>query len=385
MSDCMRQQVPLVDLGAQYATIREEIHDRIEDVLNSGQFVGGEWVERFEHEFSKFVGAEHAVGVGSGTAALELALKVSGIGPGHDVIVPANSFFATAEAVTNVSARPVFADVDPLTCHLDITSVERVFTDNTRAVIPVHLYGRAMDTTDLERFAALHGITIIEDAAQAHGAESSGVRVGGSGRLCCFSFYPGKNLGAYGDGGAITGNDPEQIALIRLLRDHGSPSKYQHSVVGTNSRLDAIQAAVLCTKLRYLSSWNDLRRQHANTYARAFAGSPVSAPEIPSACEHVFHLFVVRTRKRGALQQHLQQNGISSAIHYPTPLHLTQAYQHLGAPGRGTLPISETLSEEILSLPMYAEMSPEQLQHVIRTTLEFADPVEFTTITATAV
>jgi len=372
MSTSTSVKVPFVDLNAQYVWIKEEIQEAIEEVLGSAHYVGGTWVERFEEEFSKFVGAKYAVAVGSGTAALELALKAAGIGIGHDVIVPANTFFATAEAVTNVGAHPIFADVDPLTCHLDVSSVQRVSTASTRAVIPVHLYGRAMAMAELEQFAALHSITIIEDACQAHGAERDGLMVGVSGHLCCFSFYPGKNLGAYGDGGAVTGDNPRQIEMIRLMRDHGSPAKYQHSVVGTNSRLDAIQAGVLTVKLPYVTLWNSMRRQHATTYARAFAGSPVSPPPIPPGGEHNFHLFVVRSQQRDALREHLLQKGINAAIHYPAPVHLTKAYQDRGAPGPGSLPVCEALSQEILSLPMYPELSAEQIEHVVRTTLVFA-------------
>lgn len=373
MTTCTPLEVPFVDLGAQYTTIEDEIREAIDRVLSSGHFVGGEWVDKFEDDFRNFVGAKYAVGVSSGTAALELALKASGIGPGDDVVVPANTFFATAEAVSNVGARPIFADIDPTTCHMDFRSVERVITEKTRALIAVHLYGHAMDLTELEQFAAQRGIPIIEDAAQAHGAERDGVKVGGSGRLCCFSFYPGKNLGAYGEGGAVTGSDANQISTIRLLRDHGSRVKYEHSIIGTNARLDAIQAAVLSVKLQYLPIWNDMRRQHAMTYAHAFAGSPISTPFLPAKREHVFHLFVIRCRGRDALREHLALNGVKTAIHYPVPLHLTKAYQDLGAPKRGELPAAEATAQEILSLPMYAELSSEQLNHVIATTLAFAD------------
>lgn len=373
MTTLISLQVPFVDLASQYAVIKDEVREAIDDVLASGHFVGGEWVERFENEFREFVGAKHAVGVSSGTAALELALKATGVGPGDDVIVPANSFFATAEAVSNVGAQPVFADIDPVTFHLDIRSVRQVVTERTRAVIAVHLYGRAMDMADLEQFSVERDIPIIEDAAQAHGAELGGVKIGGSGRLCCFSFYPGKNLGAYGDGGAVTGGDERQISTIRLLRDHGSPVKYEHSIVGTNARLDSIQAAVLSVKLRYLPIWNSMRREHALAYASAFAGTHVSPPAIPPKGEHVFHLFVVRCREREALRQHLAKKGVSAAIHYPVPLHLTKAYQDLGAPRAGALPVCESVAQEILSLPMFAELLPEQLNRVIHATLAFPD------------
>ena len=343
-------RVPFLDLKAQYASIKEEVHEAIHAVLESGHFVGGEWVEKFEQEFARFVGAKYAVAVSSGTSALELALKAAGINPGDEVIVPTNSFFATAEAVSNVGAKPVFAD----------------------AILPVHLYGRAADLTAIERLAARYDLQIIEDAAQAHGVGRNGVKVGGSGRLTCFSFYPGKNLGAYGDGGAVTCNDRQQADAIRLLRDHGSPLKYVHVVVGTNARLDAIQGAILSIKLRRLDRWNSLRVQHAKVLIQALAGSSLTPPELPADGEHNFHLFVVRTGKRDELRKFLQECGIETGIHYPVPIHLTGAYQALGAPGLGSLPVAEALADEILSFPMYAELSPEQVEHVVRCSLDFA-------------
>jgi dTDP-4-amino-4,6-dideoxygalactose transaminase len=358
--------------------------DAIDRVLVSGQFVGGQWVEQFEEQFARFVGSRYAIGVGSGTAALELALKAAGIVVGDEVIVPANSFFATAEAVSNVGARPVFADVDFGTFHLNTTSVERLITPRTRAIIPVHLYGRAMQLAELQELADRHGLTIIEDAAQAHGTECDGVRIGGSGRLTCFSFYPGKNLGACGDAGMITCNDPVHAERLRLLRDHGSPAKYVHVVVGTNSRLDSLQAAVLSVKLRYLEDWNARRVEHAKAYAARLRNSCIHVPEIPSGRGHNFHLFVVRVRNRDALLQQLQANGIESRIHYPQPLHLTPAYQDLGYSKPGSLPVSEALATEILSLPMYPELKDKQIEQVSDTVLQFlarADAQEMVTAT----
>jgi dTDP-4-amino-4,6-dideoxygalactose transaminase len=363
--------IPLVDLKSQFESIREEIMDAVDRVLVSGQFVGGEWVEQFEEQFARFVGSKYAIGVGSGTAALELALKAAQIGLDDEVIVPANSFFATAEAVSNIGARPVFADVNPRTFHLDVASVERLITARTRAIVPVHLYGRAMDMTALEELANRHRLTIIEDAAQAHGSERDGIPVGGSGRLTCFSFYPGKNLGAYGDAGAVTCNDPVYAERLRLLRDHGSPAKYVHAIIGTNSRLDAIQAAVLSVKLRYLREWNARRVQNAAAYAARLRDQPIQVPEIPPGREHNFHLFVVRVENRDALRQHLQASGIGTGIHYPEPLHLTPAYRALGYPTRGSLPVSEALASEIFSLPMYPELSKAQIDHVSDAVLEF--------------
>lgn len=365
-------RVPFNDLKAQYATLEGEMRKAIDEVLMSAQFVGGAWVERFEKDLARFVGAKYAVGVGSGTAALELALRALDVGPGNDVIIPANSFFATAEAVSRVGARPLFADVSPLTFHLDMASAERVLTPQTRAIIPVHLFGRAMDMEPLERFARDHHLEMIEDAAQAHGVGRSGVLVGGSGRLCCFSFYPGKNLGAYGDAGAVTTGNPEQADKIRLLRDHGSPSKYEHVIIGFNERLDAIQAAVLSVKLPHLMDWNRARARHANRLAQALRGSSIRPPEIPPAGEHNFHLFVVRTERRDQLKSFLSERGIATGIHYPVPLHLTKAYESLGYPGKGALPVSEALAKEILSLPMYAELSDEQIHYLIEALQDFA-------------
>jgi dTDP-4-amino-4,6-dideoxygalactose transaminase len=365
-------RVPFLDLKAQYASIREEVNAAIQAVLDSAHYVGGEWVEKFETEFASYVGAKYAIGLGSGTAALELALRAAHIGAGDEVIVPANTFFATAEAVTNVGAIPVFADVEPSTFHFDASLVERAVTPKTRAIIPVHLYGRAADLTEIEEIAAQYSLQIIEDACQAHGARKNGLRVGSAGRLTCFSFYPGKNLGAYGDGGAVTCNDKEAAETIRILRDHGSPSKYKHLAIGTNSRLDSLQAAVLSVKLRHLDRWNALRARHARAMAAALEGSGVQPPEIPADGEHVFHLFVARARQRETLRDFLRKRDIDTGIHYPVPLHLTPAYQALGAPGHGSFPVAEALAEEIVSLPMYAELSESQIEHVVSALREFA-------------
>lgn len=371
MDTCTKLKVPFVDLSAQLESIGGEVQDAIASVLRSACFIGGEWVEQFEKAFSSYVGAPYAVALASGTDALELGLRASGIGEGDEVIVPANSFFATAEAVSNAGAKPVFADVDALTFHLDIHSAEKVLTPATRAIIPVHLYGRAMDTRAVEDFAALHNLVVIEDAAQAHGSAIHGTKIGGFRNLCCFSFYPGKNLGAYGDAGCITGADVDVIRRIRLLRDHGSVTKYEHLMVGRNSRLDGIQAAVLCVKLAYLDGWNELRRQHASRYIELLSDTPLKTPEIPPARQHNFHLFVVRTDDRAGLQSHLQRNGISTGIHYPVPLHLTKAYQDLGYRGLGSLPVSESLAGEVLSLPMFPELSDDQIQYTVDAIREF--------------
>lgn len=366
-----QMRVPFLDLKAQYASIREEVQNAMNQILDSAHYVGGEAVERFEQEFAAYVGARHAVAVGSGTAALELVLRAAGIGAGDEVIVPANSFFATAEAVNMIGATPVFADVDPATLHLDTASVERAITARTRAIIPVHLHGRAMDTAGVEQLARSHNLLVIEDACQAHGAQLGGVRVGGLGRPACFSFYPGKNLGAYGDGGAVTCNDGELAQSLRLLREHGSRVKYEHLAVGTNSRLDALQAAVLSVKLRHLDGWNRQRVIRAREYVAALEGSGVQTPEFGAEGAHNFHLFVVASPRRDALRAFLLENGIETGIHYPTPLHLTPAYQALGAPGPGSFPVAERMAREMVSLPMFAELSSEQVEAVAAAVHEF--------------
>jgi dTDP-4-amino-4,6-dideoxygalactose transaminase len=360
-----RLEVPFVDLKAQYSSIKDEVLETVRRVFDSGHFVGGEYVETFEEEFARFVGARHAVGVSSGTSALELAFKAADIGPGDEVIVPANSFFATAEAVSNIGAVPVFADVDPKSFHLNVSEVERLISKKTRAVVPVHLYGYAMDLTELERLCELHHLELIEDAAQAHGVGRNGALVGASGRLTCFSFYPGKNLGAYGDAGAITCNDLERVKKIRVLRDHGSPAKYRHSVIGTNARLDAVQAAILSVKLPYLNDWNSLRVRHAKSYVAALAGAKVVTPVIPAEGEHNFHLFVVRVAARDVVKDRLHNSGIQTGIHYPVPLHLTDAYQALGYPKAGSMPVTENLAREILSLPMYPELTAAHIDYTV--------------------
>jgi len=364
-------EVPFLDLKVQYRALAPEINGAVASVLESTQFIGGPFVENFELEFASYIGATYAIGVSSGTAALELALKVADIGPGDEVLVPANSFFATAEAVSNVGAKPIFTDVDAASFHLDVNSAERMISSRTRAIIPVHLYGRAMDLRQVTEFAAAYRLRIIEDAAQAHGSAYDGNKVGGSGRQTCFSFYPGKNLGAYGDAGAVTTSDSSEAHKLRMLRDHGSPAKYRHSMIGTNARLDSIQAAILSIKLRHLDHWNQLRRRHAAQMSSALADSPVTPPVVPAGGEHVFHLFVVRSPQRNRLRNYLSANGIGTGIHYPVPLHLTEAYQQLGYPQEGALPVAEQLAEEILSLPMYPELTDVHIEHTIDAVMSF--------------
>jgi dTDP-3-amino-3,4,6-trideoxy-alpha-D-glucose transaminase len=367
--------VSFVDLKAQYVAIGDPINKAIKEVVESACFVGGPALERFEQEFATFTGAQYAVGVGNGTDAIQLALVAAGIGAGDEVLVPANSFFASAEAVSNAGAEPVFVDVDMTTFHMDPAAAESAITPRTRAIVPVHLFGRAMDMRPFEKLAAKHELILVEDCAQAHGAAFLGEVVGASGRLTCFSFYPGKNLGAYGDGGAVTTSDPEMNARLRILRDHGSPRKYEHARIGCNSRLDSLQAAVLSVKLRSLHEWNTARRSHALRYAEGLRDTAVLSPEIPAGDQHVFHLFVIRSTQRDRLQAFLSSRGIATGIHYPVPLHLTGAYQSQSAGGAGSCPVAEQLSREILSLPMYAELPAEHQNYVIDAIVEFSRAV----------
>ncbi len=368
----MNLKVPFVDLKTQYMAIRAEIEAAVHGVLESAQFVGGEVLDQFEQEFAQFTGAGFAVGVANGTDAITLALRAAEIGPGDEVLVPANSFFASAEAVSNAGATPVFVDVDARTFHMDLQSAAAAITRHTRAILPVHLYGRAVAVRPFEELAAAHNLTIVEDCAQAHGASIGGRIIGSSGRLTCFSFYPGKNLGAYGDGGAITTGDPELYRRLRTLRDHGSPRKYEHAMIGFNSRLDSIQAAVLRVKLKRLAEWNQARRSHAAAYSAALADCAVLAPEMPLAGEHVFHLYVVRCTRRNQLQEFLAERGIATGIHYPTPLHRTAAYASCDHARSMACPVAEQLADEILSLPMFPELTGEQLNEVTKAIHEFA-------------
>jgi dTDP-4-amino-4,6-dideoxygalactose transaminase len=358
-------RVPFVDLKAQYLKFRSEMESAVCKVLESAHFIGGPVLEQFEREFAEFVGARFCVGVANGTDAITLAARASGIGAGDEVLVPANSFFATAEAISNAGARPVFVDVDPDTFHVDPKLASAAITPKTKAIVPVHLYGRVVDMAPIEALAQHHNLIIIEDCAQAHGVSLRGRTVGSSGRLTCYSFYPGKNLGAYGDGGAVTTSDPQLAQSLRMLREHGSRVKYEHDAIGWNSRLDALQAAVLSVKLPHLQSWNESRRKHAARLANALAGSPIIPPAVPAGSEHTFHLFVVRCSQRDELREFLAGMGIQTGIHYPVPLHLTRAYRGQGAPGPGSMPVAERLANQIVSLPMYPELTDEQVAYVV--------------------
>jgi len=357
--------VPMVDLKAQYSRIKAEVDSAVARVVESTDFIKGEDCALLEREFAAYCGAGHAVGVANGTDALILALRAYGVGPGDEVVTVANTFIATGEAILLNGARPVFVDVDPVTFTMDPSQLERAITKRTKVILPVHLYGHPADMAAILAVGARHGLPVLEDAAQAHGAEVEGRRVGSLGHAACFSFYPGKNLGAYGDAGMVVSNDGDFAARLRQIANHGGgANKYDNVVLGTNSRLDTLQAAVLRAKLRHLDEWNGERRERAAAYTRALTQVPgmVLPRERPGA-RSAWHLYTVRTPDRDALQAQLKSQGIVSAIHYPRPIHLQPAMAPAG--GRpGDLPVSERLCREVLSLPLYPELPLAVIEEV---------------------
>lgn len=355
--------VPFFDIRAQHTSIRAEMESAIQRVLDSGRFVGGPEVESFEAELACFCGTQYAIGVGNGTDALQLALKACGVGAGDEVITAAMTFTATAEAIVNVGARPVFVDVDR-TYTLDVNQVADRIGPRTRAIIAVHLYGQPADAEPLMELASRHGLVVVEDAAQAHGARYRGRRAGSLGHIACFSFYVTKNLGALGDAGAIVTDNETWAHNLRQLRDHGRSGHYLHETIGVNSRLDSLQAALLRVKLRHLDDWNQARRAVARLYDALLAPSGLVLPYVSPGREPVFHLYVVRSPDREALRSRLDEAGIGTGIHYPVPLHRQPAYRFLGYE-RGVLPLSEAWADQVLSLPMYAELSASQVEEVV--------------------
>lgn len=356
--------VPFVDLRAQYDTIADDLKASVLRVLDSQVFVLGPEVAAFEEEFAASCGAAHAVAVNSGTAALHLALAALGVGPGDEVITVANSFIATAEAISAAGATPVFVDIDPQTYLMDPWLLEAAITPRTRAIMPVHLYGQVSDMDAILAVAGRHQVPVIEDACQAHGATYKGRRAGSMGAIGCFSFYPSKNLGAIGEGGAAVTASAELAARMRALSDHGQSRRYYHDVVGYNYRMAALQGVALRVKLPHLEGWNARRRAHARRYTRLLAGLPIVTPlESPSG-QSVYHLYVVRVSARETLRAHLAAQGISTAIHYPVPIHRQDAYAGLGY-RPGALPVTEAQAAQIVSLPMYAELTDEQIDAVV--------------------
>jgi dTDP-4-amino-4,6-dideoxygalactose transaminase len=355
--------VPFLDLKAQYLSIKEEIQQALNRILEKGAFILGEEVNVFEKEFAEYSGASFGVAVNSGTSALHLALLAAGIKPGDEVITVPFTFVATVAAILYAGARPVLVDVDPRTLTIDVNRIEAAVTPRTKAIIPVHLHGHPADMGPIMEIADRHGLIVIEDAAQAHGSEYKGRRIGSIGHLGCFSFYPGKNLGAYGEGGMVVTNNPEYVRVMRMLRDWGQERKYHHVMKGFNYRMDGFQGAVLRVKLRHLENWTNARRLHAARYDELLKDASVATPVESSDCRHVYHVYAIRAAGRDTLQDELQAREIQTAIHYPIPVHLQQAYADLGY-GPGDFPSSENAAKEVLSLPMYAEMSDEQLRVV---------------------
>jgi dTDP-4-amino-4,6-dideoxygalactose transaminase len=362
--------VPFVDLKAQYASIKPEVDAAIGEVLESASFVLGPQVTQFEEAFARYTGARHCIGVESGTAALKVALEAMGIGPGDEVVVPANTYVASAFAISASGAVPVLVDVDDAYL-IDAAAIEAVVTPRTKAIMPVHLYGQAVPMQPILDAARRHGLRVIEDACQAHGALWDSKRVGSIADVGCFSFYPGKNLGCYGDGGAIVTNNDAVAERAKLLRDFGQKKKYEHLIKGDNCRLDSIQAAVLNVKLRHLDDWNARRKAHAKRYGELLADAGFPVPTNLAEEGHVYHLYVTQVPDRARFQESLAARGIQTGIHYPIPIHLQPAYNDLGYV-RGRFPKTEAAADRILSLPMFAELADDQIEHVVTALAETA-------------
>lgn len=356
--------IPFVDLKIQYRSIQDEIKAGINAVLEQTNFILGEPVAGFEKEFAKFCDSDYCIGVASGTDALHLALRALNIGEGDEVITAANTFVATVLAISYVGAKPVLVDIDPETYNIDLDKINEKITSRTKAIIPVHLYGRPVDMKRLIKIASNFNLKIIEDACQAHGATLNERKIGSYGIAGCFSFYPGKNLGAYGDGGAIITSDGKIYEKLKMMRNYGSPLKYHHDFIGYNSRLDTLQAAILNVKLKYLEGWNNKRFTNAKLYNEKLSETgDLALPNLNNTDSHVFHLYVVRTKKRDELLKYLNENGIQAGIHYPIPIYSLAAYSHLGL-SKKDFPVTEQYSKEIISLPMFPELTEEQIDTI---------------------
>jgi dTDP-4-amino-4,6-dideoxygalactose transaminase len=354
-------KVPFLDLKAQYASIRDEVRMALDRLCQNASFILGEEVERFEQAFASYCEVKHCVALNSGTSALHLALLSAGVGRGDQVITTANTFVATVEAISYTGAQPVFVDIDPNSANIDPQLIEKAVTKHTKAVIPVHLYGRPADLNSISQIAMRHNLTVIEDACQAHGARYCGRRVGSFGHAAAFSFYPSKNLGAYGEGGALTTNDDGVAEFVRTLRNHGETSRYFHDVVGYNYRMDGFQAVVLNVKLKRLEEWTKKRQEYARLYRTLLTGARVNLPRDDPGAEAVYHLFVAYVEDRDRVRARLQDYGIQTAIHYPKPLHLQKAYAHIGC-ASGSLPFTEQACERVFSMPLFPEMTADQVR-----------------------
>jgi len=362
--------IPFVDLKAQYLSIKPEIDAAVLGVLETTQFVLGTAVAAFEKSFASYTQSEFAVGVNSGTSAIQLALQAAEIGAGDEVITTPFTFVATVSAIDYTNAKPVFVDIDPKTLCIDPAKIEAAITPRTKAIVPVHLHGRPADMDPIMEIAKRRGLLVVEDAAQAHGAEYKGRRIGSIGGMGCFSFYPGKNLGAYGEGGAVTTSNPDFAKRLRMLRDWGSEKKYYHDIKGGNFRLEGVQGAVLGVKMKYIEDWTEKRRAHAQHYSELLASSGYQPPSVPSELRHVFHVYAIRHAKRDALQAYLTERGVSSGIHYPLPVHLQKCFAELGHKV-GDFPHAERAALETLSLPMFPELTSAQVETVAKTLLEW--------------
>ena len=362
-------KIPLVDLKANYLSIKEEIDRAIQKVIEDSAFIMGPHLKTFEENFARFCGVKHAIGCSSGTTAVHLALLAVGIKPGDEVITVPNTFIATTECISYVNGSIKFVDVKEDTALMDIDQLEKVITPKTKAIIVVHLYGQMPDMERIREIANDHDLLLIEDAAQAHAAEWRGHQPGFYGDVASYSFFPAKNLGCFGDGGAVVTNDDELAEKVRLLVNHGRMSKYEHLMEGYNYRLDALQAAILNVKLKHLPKWTELRREHAAFY-NDHLPDEIERPVEAKGAKHVYYMYVIRTKKRDKLMSYLKERGISTGIHYPVPLHLQPAYKNLGFK-KGDFPVSEKLADEILSIPVYPELTDEQLNYIVDTIEQF--------------
>lgn len=359
------QSIPFVDLKKQYLSIKDQIDRAISDVISNSAFIGGSYVQQFEKEFAEYCGTKHCIGVGNGTDSLYIALKSLGIGVGDEVITSAFSFIATSEAITLSGAKTVFVDIDPMSYNIDVSKIEERITDRTKAIIPVHLYGRPAEMDKIKEIAVKYDLKVIEDAAQAHGAHYRDQKVGSMGDIASFSFYPGKNLGAYGDGGALVTDDDELANRARKIANHGRISKYDHEMEGVNSRLDGIQAAILTIKLNYLDKWTANRISNAETYYEHLQKSDLQIPLNTNSVRSVFHLYVIRLQKnnRDAFRDKLSSEGIATGIHYPIALPFLKAYAYLNHKD-SEFPEARRASNEVVSLPMYPELNPQQINYI---------------------
>ncbi|MBS7530676.1 DegT/DnrJ/EryC1/StrS family aminotransferase [Hazenella sp. IB182353] len=364
------KKIPLLDLKAQYQTIREEVRQAVDQVLDNGAYIMGPEVKAFEADVAAYIGVKHAIGVANGTDALLLALDAAGIGEGDEVITTPFTFFATAEVISQVGATPVFVDIDEKTYNIDVAQIRTKINEKTKAIIPVHIFGQPANMDEIMTLANEHQLFVLEDAAQAMGSEYNGRKIGSLGHAATYSFFPTKNLGGYGDGGMIVTNDDELAQKIRILRVHGSSPKYYHSMIGYNSRLDELQATMLRIKLRFLDQWNDARREKAAFYNEALANTPLITPFADDDRKHIYHLYILQAENRDEMMHYLKEKGIASGVYYPVPLHQQNVYLPLGYQ-EGSLPVSEYMSKRTFAIPLYAELDQDAMNYIVETIQAF--------------